>query len=164
MSGRRAAIGSALFLLVAPGTVAGLVPWLLTGWESRSWPWPVRLMGALLLAAAVAALLSAFARFAREGIGTPAPIAPTQRLVVGGLYRHVRNPMYVAVVTAVLGQGLLLGRPVLLFYALALWAVFAAFVRVYEEPVLLDTYGDDYERFRAAVPAWLPRLRPWRGG
>ena len=164
MSGRRAAIGSALFLLVAPGTVAGLVPWLLTGWESRGWPWPVRLVGALLLAAAVAALLSAFARFAREGIGTPAPIAPTQRLVVGGLYRHVRNPMYVAVVTAVLGQGLLLGRPVLLFYALALWAVFAAFVRVYEEPLLLDTYGDDYERFRAAVPAWIPRLRPWRAG
>jgi protein-S-isoprenylcysteine O-methyltransferase Ste14 len=124
----------------------------------------VRAIGALLLAAAVAALLSAFARFAREGIGTPAPIAPTQRLVVGGLYRHVRNPMYVAVVTAVLGQGLLLGQPVLLFYALALWAVFAAFVRVYEEPVLLDTYGDDYQRFRAAVPAWLPRLRPWRGG
>ena len=163
MSGRRAAIGSALFLLVAPGTVAGLVPWLLTGWEARSWPWPVRAIGALLLVAAVAALLSAFARFAREGIGTPAPVAPTQRLVVGGLYRYVRNPMYVAVVSAVLGQGLLLGRPILLVYALGLWALFAAFVRVYEEPVLLDTYGEDYERFRAAVPAWLPRLRPWRG-
>jgi protein-S-isoprenylcysteine O-methyltransferase Ste14 len=164
MSGRRAAIGSALFLLAAPGTVAGLVPWLLTGWGSRSWPWPVRVTGALLLAAAVAALLSAFARFAREGIGTPAPAAPPQRLVVGGLYRHVRNPMYVAVVSAVLGQGLLLGRPILLAYAVGLWALFAAFVRVYEEPVLNRTYGEDYERFRAAVPAWLPRLRPWRGG
>jgi protein-S-isoprenylcysteine O-methyltransferase Ste14 len=164
VSGRRAAIGSALFLLVAPGTVAGLVPWLLTGWESRSWPWPLRAVGALLLAAAVLALLSAFARFAREGIGTPAPVAPTQRLVVGGLYRHVRNPMYVAVVGAVLGQGLLLGQPVLLAYGAGLWAVFAAFVHGYEEPVLLDTYGEEYEHFRAAVPAWLPRLRPWRGG
>ncbi len=163
MSGRRAAIGSALFLLVAPGTVAGLVPWLLTGWESRSWPWPLRAAGALLLAAAVLALLSAFARFAREGIGTPAPVAPTQHLVVGGLYRHVRNPMYVAVVAAVLGQGLLLGQPVLFAYGAGLWAVFAAFVHGYEEPVLVDTYGDEYERFRAAVPAWLPRLRPWRG-
>jgi protein-S-isoprenylcysteine O-methyltransferase Ste14 len=164
VSRRRAAIGSALFLLAAPGTAAGLVPWLLTGWEARSWPWPLRAAGGLLLAASVAALLSAFARFAREGIGTPAPAAPTQRLVVGGLYRHVRNPMYVAVVGAVLGQALLLGRPVLLAYALALWAVFAAFVRGYEEPVLRRTYGEDYERFRAAVPAWLPRLRPWRGG
>lgn len=163
MSGRRAALGSALFLVVAPGTVAGLVPWLLTGWESESWPWPLRVAGALLLGASVVALLSAFARFAREGIGTPAPVAPTQHLVVGGLYRHVRNPMYVAVVGAVIGQGLLLGRPVLLAYGAGLWAVFAAFVRGYEEPVLLSTYGEEYERFRAAVPAWLPRLRPWRG-
>ncbi len=164
MSGRRAAIGSALFLLAAPGTAAGLVPWLLTGWESRWWPWPLRAAGALLLGAAVAALLSAFARFAREGLGTPAPVAPTQHLVVGGLYRHVRNPMYVAVVGAVLGQGLLLGRPVLLAYGAGLWALFAAFVRGYEEPVLRRTYGEEYERFRAAVPAWVPRLRPWRGG
>ena len=164
MTRARATAGSLLFLLVAPGVMAGVIPWWLTGWESTDPPVALVIAGAVLIAAGVAALLSAFARFAVEGLGTPAPVAPPGQLVIGGLYRHVRNPMYVAVVTAVLGQGLLLGSPVLLVYALALWAVFAGFVRVYEEPVLLDTYGDDYERFRAAVPAWLPRLRPWRGG
>ena len=161
-----AATGSAVFFAVAPATVAGLVPWVLTGWRlGRPWAeWaPLRVVGALLVVAGALVLVHAFVRFVAEGLGTPAPVAPTEHLVVGGLYRHVRNPMYVAVVGAVLGQGLLLGRPVLLAYGAVLWGVFAAFVHGYEEPVLRSTYGEDYERFRAAVPAWLPRLRPWRG-
>src|SRR6266540_351001 len=93
--------------------------------------------------------------------GTPAPVAPTETLVVGGLYRYVRNPMYVAVVAAVLGQALLLGRAVLLAYAAAVWLCVAAFVRWYEEPVLAARYGARYEAYRRAVPAWRPRLRPW---
>ncbi len=97
-----------------------------------------------------------------EGIGTPAPVAPPQLLVVGGIYRHVRNPMYVAVLAAILGQALLLGQLVLLGYAAAMWLVFAAFVRFYEEPTLAESFGADYDAYRRAVPAWLPRLRPWR--
>src|SRR3954470_15667253 len=94
---RRAAAGTALFLVVAPGVVAGLVPWLLTGWDaSDPWP-PLQVMGGLLIAAGVGVLLHAFARFVTEGLGTPAPVAPTEQLVVGGLYRYVRNPMYLAV-------------------------------------------------------------------
>jgi protein-S-isoprenylcysteine O-methyltransferase Ste14 len=162
MSGRRAAIGSALFLLVAPGTVAWLVPWLLTGWESRSWPWPVRVMGALLLAAAVAALLSAFARFAREGIGTPAPIAPTQRLVVGGLYRYVRNPMYVAVASIIGGQALLFRDVGVLWWLLIFMAAVWSFVKAYEEPELANQFGESYQRYRDAVPGWWPRLTPYQ--
>jgi protein-S-isoprenylcysteine O-methyltransferase Ste14 len=157
----RAALGSALFLLVAPGVAAGLVPWLLTGWDSSDPPAWLAVLGAALLAAGAGALLHAFARFVVEGTGTPAPVAPTDRLVVGGLYRHVRNPMYVAVVATIVGQALLLGRPWLLAYAAALWLVFAAFVKGYEEPTLSARYGEQYAAYRRAVPAWWPRLRPW---
>ena len=157
----RAALGSALFLLVAPGVAAGLVPWLLTGWDSSDPPAWLAVLGAALVAAGAGALLHAFARFVVEGTGTPAPVAPTDRLVVGGLYRHVRNPMYVAVVATIVGQALLLGRPWLLAYAAALWLVFAAFVKGYEEPTLSARYGEQYAAYRRAVPAWWPRLRPW---
>jgi protein-S-isoprenylcysteine O-methyltransferase Ste14 len=161
-----AAIGSAIFFLVAPCVVAGLVPWLLTGWESEQ-PLPgwdvLRPVGALLILAGVAALVHSFVRFVIEGFGTPAPVAPASRLVVGGLYRYVRNPMYVAIAAVIVGQALLLGQLSLLIYALAVLAVFAAFVRFYEEPVLSERFGAEYEQYRAAVRGWLPRLRPWIG-
>ena len=159
----RSALGSGLFLVVAPGVVAGLIPWWLTGWEAgTTWP-PLQLLGALLLVAGVIVLVDAFVRFVVEGIGTPAPIAPTQRLVVGGLYRHVRNPMYLAVGATIVGQALLLGRPILLLYAAAFAVVVLAFVRGYEEPTLARQFGAEYEDYRRAVPGWWPRLRPWRG-
>jgi protein-S-isoprenylcysteine O-methyltransferase Ste14 len=159
----RSALGSGLFLVVAPGVVAGLIPWWLTGWEAgTTWP-PLQLLGALLLGAGVIVLVDAFVRFVVEGIGTPAPIAPTQRLVVGGLYRHVRNPMYLAVGATIVGQALLLGRPILLLYAAAFAVVVLAFVRGYEEPTLARQFGAEYEDYRRAVPGWWPRLRPWRG-
>ena len=162
MSRRVAAAGSALFLVLAPGVVAGFVPWLLTDWESTD-PWPaLRVAGALLTAAGAAVVLHAFARFVVEGIGTPAPVAPPERLVVGGAYRHVRNPMYVAVLAVILGQALLLGQAVLVAYAALLWLVFATFVRLYEEPDLAQRFGADYDAYRRAVPAWFPRVRPWR--
>jgi protein-S-isoprenylcysteine O-methyltransferase Ste14 len=160
----RAAAGSLAFLLVAPGVVAGLVPWLITGWEvDEELAWvPLQVLGGLLIAAGVAVLLHAFARFVVEGLGTPAPVAPTEKLVVGGLYRHVRNPMYVAVASTIIGQALVLGRPVLLAYAALFMATVAAFVHLYEEPTLTRQFGDDYTRYRRAVPAWRPRLSPWR--
>src|SRR5829696_6073793 len=167
MQRRRAAAGSAVFFLAAPGVVAGLVPWLLTGWRVRDWPaysTPLRLAGAVLVAAGVIVLVAAFVRFVGEGAGTPAPAAPTEHLVVGGLYRHVRNPMYVAVAATIIGQAALLGRPALLLYALAFMAIVAAFVHGYEEPVLSERFGADYEAYRRNVRAWWPRLRPWEPG
>ena len=110
-----------------------------------------------------AVLLHALARFVVEGVGTPAPVAPTERLVVGGLYRHVRNPMYIAVAATIVGQALILGRLGLLVYAAVFGAVVAAFVRGYEEPTLAQRYGEQYEDYRRAVPAWWPRRRPWTG-
>lgn len=158
-----AAGGSAIFLVVAPGVVAGLIPWLLTGWHGRLPPYgaPLRVSGVLLIAAGVLVLSRSFLLFVIEGAGTPAPIAPTEQLVVGGLYRFVRNPMYVAVVATVMGQVLYLGRPILLAYAAGLSALFAAFVRWYEEPALARRFGAQYEAYRRAVPAWWPRLHLW---
>jgi protein-S-isoprenylcysteine O-methyltransferase Ste14 len=159
-----AAVGSAIFLALAPGVVAGVVPWLVTGWESKHPPLALQILGALLIATGAAVLVEAFARFVIEGIGTPAPVAPTQRLVVGGLYRHVRNPMYVAVASTIVGQALLLGQWGLLAYAALFAAVVATFVLGYEEPTLSQQFGAEYEEYSRAVPRWWPRLRPWRGG
>jgi protein-S-isoprenylcysteine O-methyltransferase Ste14 len=161
MNRLRAAIGSLLFLVVAPGVVAGLVPWLLTDWTSNDWPIPLRLLGAASIAAGLALVLPAFVRFAVEGRGTPAPVAPTERLVVTGAYRYVRNPMYLGVAALIVGQGLLLGQAVLLAYAAIFVVVVTAFVRGYEEPTLARTFGAQYESYRRAVPRWRPRLRPW---
>ena len=158
-------VGSGVFFVLAPGVVAGLVPWLISGWQLRGpiSPFAIARMvaGGLLLVAGVVVLVRAFARFAIEGRGTPAPVAPTEHLVIGGDYRFVRNPMYLAVVASVLGQALVFGSVALLLYAVAIWGITAAFVRWYEEPVLLERYGDEYQRYRHAVRAWLPRLRPF---
>jgi protein-S-isoprenylcysteine O-methyltransferase Ste14 len=150
-----------VFLVVAPGVVAGLVPWLLTGWKSEETWLALRVVGVVLAALGIACLLEAFARFVLEGLGTPAPVAPTARLVVGGLYRHVRNPMYLAVGAVIVGQALLLGQPLLLAYAALFALAVGGFVRWYEEPTLTRRFGAEYEAYRRAVPAWRPRARPW---
>jgi protein-S-isoprenylcysteine O-methyltransferase Ste14 len=159
-----AAAGSAAFFVLAPGVMGGLIPWWLTGWEAKDTWAPLRVLGAVLIAAGIVVLVHAFVRFVVEGVGTPAPVAPTEHLVVGGLYRHVRNPMYVAVTAIIVGQALVLGRPALLLYAAAFVAVTATFVRVYEEPVLRERFGAEYEAYRRAVPGWWPRLHAWRPG
>jgi len=159
-----AAAGSAVFFVLAPGVAGALVPWWLTGWHPSQPPFatPVRAAGVLLLAAGIAVVVHAFARFVVEGAGTPAPVAPPDQLVVGGLYRYVRNPMYLAVTACIVGQALLLSSVPLLAYAAAFLAVCAAFVRWYEEPVLRRRFGAQYEAYRRGVPGWLPRLHPWR--
>ena len=165
MRGPAAAAGSAVFFALAPGTVAGLIPWCLTRWQIRGplayWA-PVRLTGVIVLILGGTVLVEAFARFVSQGHGTPAPAAPAERLVTGGLYRHVRNPMYLAVVAAITGQALAMGQPVLLGYAAAVWVTVAAFARWYEEPALARQFGAQYEAYRRGVPAWWPRVRPWK--
>ena len=160
-----AAIGSAVFFVLAPGTVAGLVPWWITGYRLPEMhsivSWVRVLLGFALVAAGLAVLVNAFFRFVWAGRGTPAPIAPTEYLVVGGSYRYVRNPMYVAVVTVIVGQALAFWSMGLLAYGLLVWLIMAAFARWYEEPVLQDRYGASYELYRTSVRAWIPRLHPW---
>jgi protein-S-isoprenylcysteine O-methyltransferase Ste14 len=159
-------LGSAVFLFIAPGTLAGLIPWWISHWrmqEALVRLQALRWVGAGLILAGVVAIIECFARFAWQGLGTPAPVFPTKRLIVMGLYRHVRNPMYCAVTGIILGQGLLLGDAWLIGYGAAVWMAVHLFVLTYEEPTLRRTYGADYEAFRAGVPRWMPRLRPWRG-
>jgi protein-S-isoprenylcysteine O-methyltransferase Ste14 len=163
MTRTSAALGSLGWLLAAPGTVCGLVPLLITGWRRPDDPTPwVDALGWLLVLTGAAVLVHAFTAFAWHGRGTPAPSAPTERLVVEGAYRYVRNPMYVAVTAIIVGQALVLGRPALLLYAAAFVAVTASFVRLYEEPVLRERFGAEYEAYRRAVPGWWPRRRAWR--
>jgi len=160
-----AILGSAIFLVIAPGIVAGYVPWRICRWHFGPpllGTFAFRLVGGLLIVAGLPVLLDSFARFALQGLGTPAPIFPTRHLVVSGLYRYVRNPMYVVVVFLILGQGLFFGSIRVLEYGIAVWAGFHLFVLIYEEPTLRKTYGREYEQFCGDVPRWIPRLRPWR--
>jgi protein-S-isoprenylcysteine O-methyltransferase Ste14 len=162
-----AAVGSLVFLVLVPGVVAGLVPWWLTDWDVRRGlldRLPLRVGGFILVGVGVVVLVQAFVHFVVEGVGTPAPVAPTERLVVGGLYRHVRNPTYLAVSAVIVGQALALAQPLLLLYALAFAVAVAGFVHWYEEPTLRRRYGEEYETYRRAVPAWWPRRAPWQPG
>jgi len=159
-----AVLGSALFFVVAPFLAAGVIPCWINRWEFRPAFFDLQLtraIGVILIVAGVPGVVDSFARFALQGLGTPAPVAPPQHLVVTGLYRRVRNPMYVSVVAIILGQALLFGDWRLIVYGAVFWLAYHVFVLLYEEPTLKQTFGPEYEAFRANVPRWIPRLRPW---
>jgi protein-S-isoprenylcysteine O-methyltransferase Ste14 len=160
-----AILGTAAFLLLAPGTVAGLIPWWISHWRLNL-PLlgftPFRAIGIVLIVAGAVVVLDSFARFALQGIGTPAPVFPTRHLVVNGFYRYVRNPMYVAVLALILGQALLFGNLHLVAYAAAPWFAAHLFILFYEEPALRRSFPTDYALYSANVPRWIPRLTPWR--
>ena len=161
-----AILGSAIFLVIAPGIVAGYAPWAISHWQVRQ---PLlgiclfRVIGVLLVLTGLPVLVDSFVRFASQGLGTPAPVFPTKHLVVSGPFRYVRNPMYVAVLSLILGQGLFFGSTRVLEYGIAVWLGFSLFVLSYEEPTLRRTFGAEYEEFCANVPRWIPRLKPWQG-
>jgi protein-S-isoprenylcysteine O-methyltransferase Ste14 len=157
-------LASAVFLVLAPGTVALYVPWRITRWERAAAPPQfdvLRLSGLAMAAAGAAVLLDAFWRFAWIGLGSPAPVLPTEQLVVSGFYRYVRNPMYVAVVSVIAGQALWFWSSDLLIYALVIAALFHLFVLLYEEPALRRQFGEPYSVYCRHVHRWLPRLRAW---
>jgi protein-S-isoprenylcysteine O-methyltransferase Ste14 len=162
-----ALVGSVLFLILAPGTVVGLIPWWISKWKVQPTPSGyllIQIVGIIVLTVSLLMLLESFARFALRGIGTPAPVAPPQHLVVTGLYRYVRNPMYVAVVSAIAAQSMILANLSLLAYTGFTWLIMHVFVIVYEEPTLRRTFDSEYEVFCTNVPRWIPRRTPWKGG
>ncbi len=165
MSRAVAILGSAVFFVLAPFVLAGLIPWWITYWQFGP-PFLglelTRAIGIVLILAGLPGLINSFARFALEGLGTPAPIAPPQTLVVTGLYRYVRNPMYVSVLAIILGQAVLFGDWRLIACGALFWLACHVFVIAYEEPTLQRTFGAQYEAFRANVPRWIPRLTPWQ--
>jgi protein-S-isoprenylcysteine O-methyltransferase Ste14 len=155
-------VGSAVFFVVAPVIVAGVLPWWIghAGSAADAARPVTTTVGWLLIVIGALALVDSFVRFVRQGRGTPAPVAPTEDLVVTGLYRYVRNPMYLAVLAVVLGQAVLFWSPGVLLYGCVVAAAVVTFVRTYEEPTLSARYGDQYADYVAAVPGWIPRLSP----
>ncbi|WP_017624658.1 methyltransferase family protein [Nocardiopsis chromatogenes] len=160
---KAAAAGSTLFFIAAPGTVVGVIPWLITRWRlpetSAAWI-PAQAVGVILICVGLAVLVHAFVEFTRAR-GVPIPAAPTEHLVVDGFNRFVRNPMYVAIVGALIGQALLFASVGVLVYTAVAWAIAATFVRFYEEPTLVRLFGEEYADYRRNVRAWLPRFTPW---
>ena len=150
-----------LFSVLVPGTVAGLVPyWIVT--STGRWQWPdaavVPTLGGVVLAGGLAIYLRCVTDFGSAG-GTPAPVDPPKELVVRGLYRYSRNPMYVGVLSVIVGQALILVSLPLLLYAGAVFAAFHSFVVFYEEPTLRRQFGESHERLCARVPRWIGRPR-----
>jgi len=160
----RAALGSALFLLIAAGIGAGLVPWWISHWIVHAPLFGVlliRALGASLVVLGIIVVVDSFARFAFQGLGTPAPVFPARHLVVTGFYRYVRNPIYLAAVSVILGEGLILGNVNVLAYGVLAWLGTNWFVVAYEEPTLRKTFGPEYDAFCRNVPRWVPRPSPW---
>jgi len=160
-STRSIALRSVVFTVLVPGTVAGCLPGAIlratgaTFDAAPAWRW----LGLVPLAMGLAIYVWCVADFVLAGRGTPAPIDPPKELVVRGLYRFARNPMYVGVLSTIAGQSWLFGSLPVVFYALVVLACFHVFVIGYEEPTLRRNFDGAYERYCTAVPRWLPRLR-----
>jgi protein-S-isoprenylcysteine O-methyltransferase Ste14 len=151
---------TALFALLVPGAVLGLVPLTLARSMGKQFELGrFHLLGLILLIPGLAIIIWCFIDFIRRGRGTPAPYDPPRRLVVAGLYRHVRNPQYIGVLLVALSEVLFSGSLALLGYAAFLAIGYHLFVRFYEEPTLKKLFGQDYTRYCAAVPRWLPKCR-----
>lgn len=149
-------------IALLPVMVTVVVPaFLLSQSGSELGPWPLAAVGVVLVALGLALVIWTATLFARIGKGTLAPWDPTARLVVAGPYRHVRNPMISGVLAVLLGEAALFGSLPLLVWFGAVFALNAIYFPLVEEPGLRERFGDDYERYRANVPRWLPRLRPW---
>ena len=150
-----------LAFLVLPGVVAFVMPPLLAAIDP--WRRGVLLPGALVMLLGVVLVCWCVRDFYVSGKGTLAPWDPPAKLVVIGLYRYVRNPMYVGVVTLVLGWSVLFTSPVLMCYALILAVGFHIRVLTYEEPWLESQFGSEWRRYRSEVGRWFPRLTPRSG-
>lgn len=151
---------SAFWTIAFPGFFAGYVPWRYFGLSSVDFNWtsPLHLFGGLLIVIGAALLLTCIYEFAASGRGTLSPADPPKDLVVQGLYRYVRNPMYLSVMTIVAGEILLTRSTDLLWYLLIFFVLASLFVRGYEEPYLKSRFGASYERYTRDVGRWLPRL------
>ena len=148
---------SALFTLVVPGTVAVLVPFLLAG-DRAVTSGAMLGLAVVLFALGLGLYLRAVWDFAVLGKGTPAPIDAPKRLVVQGIYRYTRNPLYISMLTVIAAWAALFGTAVLLAYAGVLFVVYSLFVRLHEEPRLARVFGEEYAAYTQQVGRWLPRL------
>lgn len=154
---------SLLWVIICPGTVTMLLPWIILSrmdsgiqqWSRFQWS------GMLLIGVGSSILFWCIYAFARQGKGTLSPVDPAKRLVISGLYRYTRNPMYVGVTVVLLGETLFFGSIPLLFYTGLVFLGFNLFIRLYEEPYLGKQFGDEYEQYCKQVGRWLPG-RPYQ--
>ncbi len=163
---RRNVIVTILFTIFGgPGIVLVYLPlWITRFRVPAGEPWWQMALAGVLIAAGVAPGFESARRFLAVGLGTLVPTAPTEHLVVSGFYRFVRNPMYVGVLIALIGEAVLFERRIMIVYPVIVWMVVNLFVCFYEEPTLTRRYGEEYLRFKRNVPRWVPRLRPWTEG
>lgn len=156
----RLVIGTILHTILLPGSLVVALPyWLLRETPDRPSVSALQLLiGVPLVAAGAVVLALCFRDFVVSGKGTPNPLHPPRVLVSERLYRYIRNPIYVAVVTMVAGEALVFGAPVLIAYAALVWLVLQGFVVFYEEPILRRDFGAHYEDYCLNVPRWIPRL------
>jgi len=161
-----ATVVSVAWAVALGATFGALLPYLLGDWHLRR-PLPywtiAQAAGGLLICAGLIPVVQSFAEFIRAN-GTPVPVASPPRLVVSGCYRYVRNPIYVGFIAILLGEALLFGSLGMLQYTALAWCIGAAGARFYEEPVLARKFGAEYQDYRRAVLAWIPRLHPWTPG
>ena len=159
-----------LAILLLPFMVVIVIPrWLRQAWRISDTQWPPgsslavlgEIAGAVIFLAGFALFAWCVSLFARIGKGTLAPWDPTQNLVVRGPYRHVRNPMITAVVVMLIGHALFHGSRVLAIWTATFVLLNFAFFIVFEEPDLERRFGEDYRRYKTAVPRWIPRRTPW---
>ena len=152
------ALKSFIFLVFAPGMVAGYFPLAFLRKGAQVETGILAYLAFPLWAIGGVILLWSFWNFLHEGRGTPAPIDPPKELVAVGFYRYVRNPMYVAVLAAIIGHFLWFGYWSLLIYAIIVFFAFHIFVTYYEEPTLKRNFGAPYENYLKRVPRWIPRF------
>jgi protein-S-isoprenylcysteine O-methyltransferase Ste14 len=151
-----------LWTILLPGVFAGYMPWRFFGLGRAQFDLtsPTQLLGLVCIGLGVALLAACIFEFARSGRGTLSPVDPPRHLVVRGLYRYVRNPMYLSVTVIILGEALVTHSVALTGY----WAVWFGcanlFVIVYEEPALRQRFGESYDEYTQRVGRWIPRFPP----
>lgn len=162
---RRSVVSSVLFTFFGgPALVLVLIPWFITRFQvPPHLPLWHFVLGGLLIVAGLWPLGDSIVRFIVVGRGSLVPTVPTEHLVISGLYRYIRNPMYVGVAAAILGEWLILWHRGVFIEFVAVCGAFDLFVWFYEEPKLIKTYGDAYRRYREAVPRWFPEFKRWDG-
>ena len=151
-------IKNLLFTILVPGTVAVYVPLLITPDRSFTHNPSLQVVGTLLLGMGVGIYVWTVWDFASIGRGTPLPLDAPKRLVVRGLYRFTRNPMYMGVILVILGWAGIFAYTWLLLYALGVWIVVQLFVIYYEEPKLATLFGGEYKIYCQSVGRWIPRI------
>jgi protein-S-isoprenylcysteine O-methyltransferase Ste14 len=148
-------------VVLLPGVVAIVVPALILWRGGVHLSWAGVILGLVFVALGLTLVVRTIALFATEGRGTLAPWNETKRLVVRGPYRYVRNPMISGVGAVLIGESALFGSQPLFVWAASFAFVNAIYIPLVEEPGLHRRFGEDYARYRANVPRWFPRLRPW---